>query len=251
MWLAVRHFESIMHFLTPKIANLAAKQGLAKCLTIVPLQTILCHPVRHFNTGLRFNIFIMEEKVKTNPEDQALAEEMKGFADMDINSDADIPGKSHLSNPEAENVVDKLLGELDEQKDKYMRLFAEFDNFKRRNAKERVELIQTAGKEVIVSLLDVLDDCDRAEKQIQTSNDLEQIKEGIQLVFGKLRTTLLSRGLKAMESINTDFDVEKHEAITEIPAPAPNLADKVVDEVQKGYYLNDKIIRFAKVVVGK
>jgi len=193
----------------------------------------------------------MEDKAKAIPEDQALAEEMKGFADMDINSDADIPGKSHLSNPEPENAVEKLQGELDEQKDKYMRLFAEFDNFKRRNAKERVELIQTAGKEVIVSLLDVLDDCDRAEKQIQTSNDLQQIKEGIQLVFGKLRNTLQSRGLKAMDSINTGFDVEKHEAITEIPAPAPNLVDKVVDEVQKGYYLNDKIIRFAKVVVGK
>ena len=176
---------------------------------------------------------------------------MKGFGDMDINSDADIPGKSHLSNPEPENAVDKLQEELDEQKDKYMRLFAEFDNFKRRNAKERVELIQTAGKEVIVSLLDVLDDCDRAEKQIQSSNDLEQIKEGIQLVFGKLRNTLQSRGLKAMESINTTFDVENHVAITEIPAPSPNLVDKVVDEVQKGYYLNEKIIRFAKVVVGK
>lgn len=193
---------------------------------------------------------IMEEKAKVTSQDQALAEEMKGFADMDINSDADIPGNTHLSNPEPENAVEKLQEELDEQKDKYMRLFAEFDNFKRRNAKERMELMQTAGKEVIASLLDVLDDCDRADKQIQTSNDLQQIKEGIQLVFGKLRNTLQSKGLKAMESINTDFDVEKHEAITEIPA-APGLANKVVDEVQKGYYLNDKIIRFAKVVVGK
>lgn len=193
----------------------------------------------------------MEEKAKVTAEDQALTEEMKGFADMDINADADIPGKSHLSNSDTANSVEKLQEELDEQKDKYIRLFAEFDNFKRRNAKERVELIQTAGKEVIVSLLDVLDDCDRAEKQIQTSNDLQQIKEGIQLVFGKLRNTLHSRGLKAMESINTGFDVEKHEAITEIPAPNPGQVDKVVDEVQKGYYLNDKIIRFAKVVVGK
>ncbi len=192
----------------------------------------------------------MEEKAKVTTQDQALAEEMKGFDDMDINSDADIPGNTHLSNPEPENAVEKLQEEMDEQKDKYMRLFAEFDNFKRRNAKERMELMQTAGKEVIASLLDVLDDCDRADKQIQTSNDLHQIKEGIQLVFGKLRNTLQSKGLKAMESINTDFDVEKHEAITEIPA-VPALVNKVVDEVQKGYYLNDKIIRFAKVVVGK
>lgn len=152
---------------------------------------------------------------------------------------------------ETENPIDKLTAEITEQKDKYIRLFAEFDNFKRRNAKERIELMQTAGKEVITSLLDVLDDCDRAEKQIQQSEDVAQMKEGVQLVFNKLRNSLQAKGLKAMESINTEFDVEKHEAITEIPAPTEDLKDKVIDEVQKGYYLNDKIIRFAKVVVGK
>ena len=169
----------------------------------------------------------------------------------DINADSDIPGSTHLTNEDGDSALEKAQAELEEQKDKYIRLFAEFDNYKRRNAKERIELIQTAGREVITSLLDVLDDSERAEKQLQTSNDLEQIKKGIELVFGKLRTTLQSKGLKAMESINTDFDVEKHEAITEIPAPSEQLKDKVVDEVQKGYYLNDKIIRFAKVVVGK
>lgn len=152
---------------------------------------------------------------------------------------------------EQEDPTQKLQQELEEQKDKYIRLFAEFDNFKRRNAKERIELIQTAGKEVITSMLDVLDDCDRAENQLQKSEDIAQIKEGVQLVFGKLRNTLQSKGLKAMESIGTTFDVEKHEAITEIPAPTEALKDKIVDEVQKGYYLNDKIIRFAKVVLGK
>ena len=191
----------------------------------------------------------MEQKIKVTEDDQTLSEAMQGFGD--INSDADIPGNNHLSNPEEDNLVEKIQAELEEQKDKYIRLFAEFDNYKRRSAKERIELIQTAGKEVITSLLDVLDDSERAEKQLQTSNDLEQIKKGIELVFGKLRTTLQAKGLKAMESINTDFDVEKHEAITEIPAPTEKLKDKVVDEVQKGYYLNDKIIRFAKVVVGK
>ena len=193
----------------------------------------------------------MEEKTKVTPEEEVLAEAIKGVTDIDTNAGEAIPSKTDESNAEPENGVEKLQSELNEQKDKYIRLFAEFDNFKRRNAKERVELIQTAGKDVIFALLDVLDDCDRAEKQLQTSEDLQQIKEGIQLVFGKLRNTLQARGLKAMESIETDFDVEKHEAITEIPAPQPNLVDKVVDEVQKGYYLNDKIIRFAKVVVGK
>ena len=191
----------------------------------------------------------MEQKIKTTEDGEILSAAMQGFED--INADSDVPGNTHLSNPEDENETEKIQAELDEQKDKYIRLCAEFDNYKRRSAKERVELIQTAGKEVITSLLDVLDDSERAEKQLQTSNDLEQIKKGIELVFGKLRSTLQAKGLKAMESINTSFDVEKHEAITEIPAPAETLKDKVVDEVQKGYYLNDKIIRFAKVVVGK
>ncbi len=145
----------------------------------------------------------------------------------------------------------KLREELEEQKDKYVRLFAEFDNFKRRTSKERIELIQTAGKEVIISLLQVLDDCDRAEKQMQETDDVSQVKEGVLLVFNKLRKTLQAKGLRTMESLHTDFDVEKHEAITEIPVADKNLKGKVIDEIEKGYYLNDKLIRFAKVVVGK
>jgi len=147
--------------------------------------------------------------------------------------------------------VEKLTAELAEQKDKYLRLMAEFDNFRRRTAKERLELIQTAGKDIVVSLLDVLDDCDRAEKQLNSNADIAVQKEGIQLVFNKIRSTLQAKGVKAMESINTDFDTEKHEAITEIPAPNNKMKGKVLDEVMKGYYLNDKIVRFAKVVVGK
>ncbi len=193
----------------------------------------------------------MEQKAQVTTDDQTLAEEIQRMTDINSNETIDNSGNAHLIDPDADIAVEKMQSDLEEQKDKYIRLFAEFDNFKRRNAKERMELIQTAGREVITSLLDVLDDCDRAEKQLQKSDDLQQIKEGVQLVFGKLRNTLQSKGLKAMESISTDFDVEKHEAITEIPAPSPALVDKVVDEVQKGYYLNDKIIRFAKVVVGK
>src|SRR6187200_54487 len=112
----------------------------------------------------------MEKKDRVNNQDTA--EEVQNFEGIDINSDSDVPGSSHLSNPETENIADKLQQELDEQKDKYIRLFAEFDNYKRRNAKERVELIQTAGKEVITSMLEVLDDCDRAEKQLQNSEDI-------------------------------------------------------------------------------
>jgi molecular chaperone GrpE len=193
----------------------------------------------------------MGENKKAMEENQATAQELQGFTDININADSDIPGNTHLSNPENDDTIEKLQQEVEEQKDKYLRLFADFDNYKRRNAKERIELIQTAGKDIIVDLLDVLDDCDRAEKQLQSSNDLTQIKEGVQLVFNKFRNKLQSKGLKVMESINKDFDVEKQEAITEVPAPSADLKGKVLDEVQKGYYLNDKIIRFAKVVVGK
>jgi molecular chaperone GrpE len=129
-------------------------------------------------------------------------------------------------------------------------LFAEFDNYKRRTSKERIELIQTAGKEIILSLLDVMDDLDRAEKQMNNSEDIAQVKEGNQLVFNKLRSVLQQKGLTSIDSVNDDFDVEKHEAITEVDM-GDDKVGKVVDEVQKGYSLNGKLIRFAKVVVGK
>jgi molecular chaperone GrpE len=147
--------------------------------------------------------------------------------------------------------LDQAKVDLAEQKDKFLRLMAEFDNYKRRTAKERMDLIQTAGKDVIVSLLDVLDDCDRAEKQLGISDDIAVQKEGIQLVFNKIRSTMQAKGLTAMESIGKDFDAELHEAITEVPVPDDKQKGKVIDEVTKGYLLNEKIIRFAKVVVGK
>lgn len=170
----------------------------------------------------------------------------------DMNTDDNVAGTTHLNERlSGENEVEKLNEELQAQKEKYLRLVAEFDNFKKRSARENLELRQTAGKEIIISLLDVLDDCDRAEKQLQAARDIDQIKEGILLVFNKLRNILQGRGLRSMQSIHTDFDVEKHEAISEVPVQDEKLKGKVIDEVQKGYYLNDKIIRFAKVVVGK
>ncbi|HRE64845.1 MAG TPA: nucleotide exchange factor GrpE [Ferruginibacter sp.] len=172
--------------------------------------------------------------------------------DININSDADIPGNTHLSNPDENGLssTEVLENELQEQKDKYLRLFAEFDNYKRRTAKERVELIQTAGKEILLSMLEVLDDCDRAENQIEKSEDLEQVKGGVKLVFNKLKSVLTQKGLQPVQSLDTDFDVEKHEAISEIEA-GEEKKGKVVDEIEKGYTLNGKQIRFAKVVVGK
>lgn len=170
----------------------------------------------------------------------------------DINTDENAAGTTHLNEELAdESAIEKLRDELQEQKDKYLRLFAEFDNFKRRNAKERLEQMQTAGKEVITSLLDVLDDCDRSEAVLEASNDINTVKDGVKLVFQKFRNQLEQKGLKTMNSIGAEFNPDLHEAITEIPASNPEMVGKIMDEVQKGYLLNDKIIRYAKVVVGK
>lgn len=170
----------------------------------------------------------------------------------DINTDENMSGTSHMNDElEESGELEKKEQELNELRDKYLRLQAEFDNFRRRTAKEKIELMQTASKEVILSLLDVLDDSERAAKQMETATDLDAVKDGTRLVFGKLKNTLTARGLKEMDSLHTDFNPDLHDAITEIPAPTPDLEGKVLDVLQKGYYLNDKLIRHAKVVVGK
>lgn len=168
-----------------------------------------------------------------------------------INTDENMGGSQHLNEPVAEEPeLEKLRSQVAELNDRYLRQAAEFDNFKRRNARERMELIQTAGKDVITDLLDVLDDSERAQKQLESSDDIQQIREGVQLVFAKLRNTLSAKGLKPIDAVNQDFNVDLHEAVTEIEA-GEEMKGKVVAEVQKGYYLNDKIIRFTKVVVGR
>jgi molecular chaperone GrpE len=145
---------------------------------------------------------------------------------------------------------EKLQHELAELNDKYLRLFAEFDNFKRRTQKERVELLQTAGKDVVVSLLPILDDFERALKATENTTEVAPVREGILLVQTKLKSVLNQKGLKEIESINTEFNTDLHEAITQIPSPTEEQKGKVIDELEKGYTLNDKVVRFAKVVVG-
>jgi molecular chaperone GrpE len=141
--------------------------------------------------------------------------------------------------------------QIDALNDKYLRLYAEFDNYKRRTAKERIELFKTANADVIKSMLSVLDDFDRAKKSMEIAKDIEAVKEGIQLIHHKLKSTLQSQGLTEMESVvGKAFDTDLHEAITNVPAPSEDLKGKVMDEVEKGYLLNDKVIRYAKVVVG-
>jgi molecular chaperone GrpE len=206
--------------------------ALAIFLTSLPLPTILP---------------FMEEKTNEMTEQNANEVNNTAFS-ANLNTDENIAGVNHLNEQIAEETeLEKLKEAVEEEKKKYLYLMAEFDNFRRRTAKERVEQMQTAGKEVIVSMLEVLDDADRAEAELVKNGVLD---EGVKLVFHKLRSTLQNRGLKAMETKGQDFDADKHEAITEIPA-TEEMKGKVIDEIEKGYLLSDKIIRFAKVVVGK
>lgn len=150
----------------------------------------------------------------------------------------------------AASAEDKLKDELAQANDKYLRLYAEFDNFRRRTQKERADERQNAGKDVITALLPVLDDFERAMKAMETAADVTAVKEGVALVQHKLKNILTQKGLKEMEAKGEAFDADLHEAITNIPAPSDDLKGKVVDELEKGYFLNDKVVRFAKVVVG-
>ena len=147
--------------------------------------------------------------------------------------------------------IAELKEKIEEMNDRYLRLIAEFDNYKKRSAKERMEWMKNAGQDVILSVLPTLDDFTRASSQMENSNDVAALKEGVTLIYNKLKSTLESRGLKQLDSIGQDFNPEQHEAITEIPAPSEDMKGKVVAEIEKGFTLNDKMLRYAKVVVGK
>jgi molecular chaperone GrpE len=148
------------------------------------------------------------------------------------------------------SAADVLKEELATANDRYLRLYAEFDNFRRRTVKEREEARKMEGKDLMAALLPVLDDFDRALKSMENATDIGPVKEGVNLVQQKLKNILGQKGLKPMESIGHPFDAEVHEAITNVPAPTDDMKGKVIDEMEKGYLLNDKVIRFAKVIVG-
>jgi len=145
----------------------------------------------------------------------------------------------------------KLKTENEELKDKYLRLYSDFDNFKRRTTKERIDLFKMAGQDVLKSLIPIIDDFERAEKAFENSTDSAALAEGIKLVSSKLTHTLETQGLKSYTSIGETFNADLHEAITKIPAPSEKLKGKIVDEVEKGFKLHDKVIRFAKVIIGE
>ena len=137
-----------------------------------------------------------------------------------------------------------------EMNDRYLRLYSEFDNYRKRSARERVEFSKTAASDTFTAILPVLDDFDRAAKAMENADDIAVVKEGMQLIYHKFRNILVSKGLEEMNAQGETFDADFHEAITSIPSPDESMKGKVVDEVEKGYSLNGKVIRFAKVVVG-
>jgi len=190
-----------------------------------------------------FKVEIDDSKVEVSIKDEAKAE-----SEVAETEEAETEEKEENT---LEAKVEELQTALDEQKDKYLRLFADFDNYKKRTAKERLELLLTAGKDVFLTMLPTLDDIERAIISSESAKDIEAVKEGFVLVKNKMKSTLQQKGLKAMESIGKEFNPDEHEAITKIPAPSEDMKGKVIDEIEKGYTLNDKIIRYAKVVVGE
>jgi len=152
-------------------------------------------------------------------------------------------------NSDSEHIA-KLETDLSESKDKYLRLYSEFENFRRRTSKEKMELISSASEQLMLALIPVADDIERFYSNQDTITDLQVLKDGVKLIFSKFSRTLEQKGLKTLEAKGENFDSELHEAITQIPAPSDEMKGKVVDEIEKGYYLNDKLIRVAKVVIG-
>ncbi len=155
-----------------------------------------------------------------------------------------------VENEVVENEVEKLNREIGKERDNFLRLFAEFENYKKRTSKERIELFSTANRELMTALLPILDDFERGLNEIEKSSD-KALLEGMQLIYNKFKNTLSQKGLKDMEVKQGDsFDPEVHEAITQIPAPSKKLKGKIIDVVEKGYKLGESIIRFPKVVIG-
>ena len=187
-----------------------------------------------------------EEQYTETNQDQSVkdqVEEMLEDAIDEVNGEQD--GEEETSER------DQLKNDLEKEKDKFLRLFAEFENYKRRTSKERIEMFKTANQEVVTAMLPVLDDFDRALNEINKAKDKNLLK-GVELIHNKLKETLKSKGLEAMDIKQGEaFDPELHEAITQVPAPSDKLKGKIVDVLERGYKLGDRIIRFPKVVIGQ
>jgi len=182
---------------------------------------------------------------KKSKKETAVAEE-----EIDLNNTESSEKESKKADKK-ENEIERLSNELQNEKDRNLRLFAEFENYKKRTGRERIELFKTASEDVMVAMLPILDDFDRALKEIEKSED-DSLLKGVELISNKLRETLKSKGLEPVGTqIGDVFDPEIHEAVTQIPSPSDDMKGKIIDVIEKGYTLGDKIIRFPKVVIGQ
>jgi len=196
---------------------------------------------------------IKKDTEEQTPEEQELQEQSqeRGGEESKMNEEEQKPKKKLSKSKQLEVDLENSKIEVDEAKDKYLRLFAEFDNYKKRSIKEKLEFMRTASQDTINAILPVIDDFDRAKKSADDDSSVEQFSEGVTMVYNKLHSVLKNLGLEAMESTGEVFDPELHAAVTEIPAPSDDMKGKNIDTIEKGYLLKDKIIRHAKVVVGK
>lgn len=160
-------------------------------------------------------------------------------------------GEAEEKEPEAEKKEPTTEEKLAELQDRYLRLSAEYDNFRKRNLKEKIDLQKSANESLLETLLPVADDFDRALQSVDEAKDIVAVKEGLNLIAGKFSGFLSQQGVKEIEAVNKAFDTDLHEAMTKIPAPTKKLKGKVVDVIQKGYYLNERVLRYAKVVIGE
>lgn len=206
----------------------------------------------------RIRNFFRSMSTEENPKnpDTEILNETQEATDAETHIVADGPVVEAASDAPSEvNAQEAQLDDWEskyrDMNDRYLRLYSEFDNYKKRTSRERIEFAKTAAADIFTAILPVLDDFDRAAKAMEQSNaTVESLREGMQLVHQKMKGLLLSKGLEEMDATGHDFDADVHEAITQIPSPDPSMKGKVIDMVEKGYALNGKVIRFAKVVVG-
>ena len=193
---------------------------------------------------------VLKNENAENQEQETVEQTTSENESENVNNESENDNESSNSDGELSDLEKKEL-EYKELHDKYIRLFSEFDNFRKRTAKEKLELTMSAGSDIIKQILPILDDFERAIANNEKSEDLSVVKEGFMLIHSKIKNTLTAKGLKEMNSQGETFNVNIHEALTQIPAPSEDLKGKVVDVIEKGYLLNDKVLRFAKVVVGQ
>jgi molecular chaperone GrpE len=188
------------------------------------------------------------KEIELNEQESVNVDEMK--TDQQVNSEDNSENRSSEQSEKTENQTE-IVAKYDVLNDKYIRLVAEYDNYRKRTLKERMELIKSAGEDILINFLPAMDNIDRAVKSTEMAKDIEAVKQGIKLIHKNLSDFLKDRGIIEIIALGEPFDTDMHEAITKIPAPEENMKGKVVDVIEKGYLLKDKVVRYAKVVVGE